>query len=266
MDIGSSFVSDFEPAILMEPTLRAFHDPAVHAQSAAVGRAALGQDRLRPSAAKFTPVRLGIVSPIPLGPLEALPGTADFAGHRRHRVHQRQQLRYVVAVGRGQRDDHRNAVAIGEKVMFAPHFPSIRRIRARLRPPKTARTDVLSTTARDQSILSASRSLFSNRLCRRCQTPRRCQSRSRRQQVMPEPQPISNGRYSQGMPVFSTNKMPSRACRWLTGLRPGYRNRLRLGGGKIGSIKFHRSSSSNCLAIFGPPCPMAKLTSIRSFC
>jgi hypothetical protein len=51
---------------------------------------------------------------------------------------------------------------------------------------------------------------------------------SRRQQLMPEPQPISSGRYSQGMPVFSTNRMPLRACRWLIGLRPGYRRRLGL--------------------------------------
>jgi hypothetical protein len=39
-----------------------------------------------------------------------------------------------------------------------------------------------------------------------------------------------------------------------------------LGGGRMGSIKFHRSSSSNCLAINGPPCPTAKLTPARSFC
>jgi hypothetical protein len=39
-----------------------------------------------------------------------------------------------------------------------------------------------------------------------------------------------------------------------------------LGLGKIGSINSHRSSSSNCLAMFGPPCPQAKLTSVSSFC
>jgi hypothetical protein len=39
-----------------------------------------------------------------------------------------------------------------------------------------------------------------------------------------------------------------------------------LGLGKIGSINFHRSSSNNCLAIIGPPCPTAKLTTSGSFC
>jgi hypothetical protein len=37
--------------------------------------------------------------------------------------------------------------------------------------------------------------------CRRCQTPGPFQSRSRRQQVMPEPKPNSCGRNSQRIPV-----------------------------------------------------------------
>ena len=40
------------------------------------------------------------------------------------------------------------------------------------------------------------------RWCRRSQTPASCQSRSRRQQVMPVPQPISWGSISQGMPTL----------------------------------------------------------------
>jgi hypothetical protein len=51
-------------------------------------------------------------------------------------------------------------------------------------------------------------------------TPVACQSRSRRQQVMPDPQPISCGRYSQGMPVRSTKRIPVKAWRSGTGV-PG---------------------------------------------
>jgi hypothetical protein len=266
VDVGSSLVSNFESAVLVQPAFGPFHDPTVNAQSTAMRSPAFGQHRLCSSSAQFPAMGLGIVSTITLSPLESVPGPANLSGHRRHRIHQRQQLRHVVAISRRQRDGHRDAVAIGENVMFAPIFPSIRRIRAGLRPPKTARTDVLSTTARDQSILSASRSWFSSRRCKRCQTPRCCQSRSRRQQVIPEPQPISSGRYSQGIPVFSTNRMPLRVCRWLIGLRPGYRRRLGLGLGKIGSMSSHRLSSSNCLAMIGPPCPTANLPSSGSFC
>src|SRR3954453_20668965 len=52
--------------------------------------------------------------------------------------------------------------------------------------------------------------------------PASCQSLNRRQQVMPEPQPISWGSISQGMPLFSTNRMPVRAARSSTGGRPPF--------------------------------------------
>jgi len=45
-----------------------------------------------------------------------------------------------------------------------------------------------------------------------CQIPHSCQSRSRRQQVMPEPHPISCGSISQGIPLRRTNTMPVRHC------------------------------------------------------
>src|ERR1700720_1475455 len=41
-----------------------------------------------------------------------------------------------------------------------------------------------------------------------CQIPRYCQSRSRRQQLIPEPQPISCGSISQGIPLRRTNTIP----------------------------------------------------------
>ena len=45
---------------------------------------------------------------------------------------------------------------------LAAPFGSIGRIRPRLRPPKTARTEQLSTTAWDQSIWPLRESQFSN--------------------------------------------------------------------------------------------------------
>ena len=100
MDVGPSFVANFESAVLMEPAFSAFHNPAINAQSASVGRAAFGQHRACSSSAKFPAVRLGIISAIALSPLEATAGSADFSRHRRHGVHHRQQLRHIVTVGR----------------------------------------------------------------------------------------------------------------------------------------------------------------------
>src|SRR4051812_6039981 len=75
---------------------------------------------------------------------------------------------------------------------------------------------------------------------------------------MPLPQPISQGRSSQLMPVLSTNRMPVKAWRSPTRLRPGRSGRLGVGGGgSRGSIRSQRASGSRGLAIvnargFGP--------------
>ncbi len=70
---------------------------------------------------------------------------------------------------------------------------------------------------------------------------------------MPDPQPISWGSISQGMPLFKTNRIPVRTARSsMRGLPP-----LGLGGssGKSGSITSHSSSVTSGLAIFSsyPP-------------
>jgi len=65
------------------------------------------------------------------------------------------------------------------------------------------------------------RSSASSASCSCCQTPASCQSRSRRQQVIPDPKPSSCGRNSQGIPVYSTNKMPARTLRRASRLQPG---------------------------------------------
>ncbi len=54
------------------------------------------------------------------------------------------------------------------------------------------------------------------------QTPATCQSRSRRQQVMPLPQPIFCGKSSHGMPLFNTNRMPANVARSGTRGRPPF--------------------------------------------
>jgi hypothetical protein len=115
------------------------------------------------------------------------------------------------------------------------------------RPPN-ARTCELSIAARDQSMRSASLSLANSSSWSRCQTPASCHSRRRRQQVIPEPQPISCGRYSHGIPVCNTNKIPVNTFRSSIRLRPG--NRCRRGTfGISGSINSHNGSDTNGLAI-----------------
>ena len=81
----------------------------------------------------------------------------------------------------------------------------------------------------------------------RSHTPPRCQSRTRRQHVIPDPQPSSCGSICQGMPLRRTNKMPMRHARSETRGRPPFGRRG--GVGKNGSTRSHNGSGSSAAAI-----------------
>ena len=270
MDVVAPIIADAKAAILVEPTEGPLHHPAVNAQSAAVFGAAFRQHRPDVALTELQPMPVRIVRAIALYLVRPTPGMTDLARHGRNGVHQRQQLRHIMPIGPRQDERERNALGVGKQVVFATQFPSIRGIRPRFRPPKTARTLALSATALDQSILSASCSRFSRTRRILSHAPAFCQSRNRRQQVIPDPQPISWGRYCHGMPVLSTNRLPVKAARGDTGRRPGKRNRRGFGGGRSGSIRFHRASSNSGLATGGPPCPSTASAKQRqldqSFC
>jgi hypothetical protein len=68
---------------------------------------------------------------------------------------------------------------------------------------------------------------------------------SRRQHVIPEPQPISGGNMPHGMPERSTNRIPVSAARSETLGRPN----VDVGFGSIGSIRAHNLSSISGFAI-----------------
>jgi hypothetical protein len=113
--------------------------------------------------------------------------------------------------------------------------------------PFFAGTLAASTAARSQSMPSAAPSRSSMVWWMACHTPACCHSCSLRQQVMPQHPPTSCGKYSQGIPVWRTNRMPRNASRGGTGGRPPFgRGRA---GGISGSINAHKSSGRSCRAI-----------------
>jgi hypothetical protein len=89
-------------------------------------------------------------------------------------------------------------------------------------PPHTARTEQLSITARDQSMSPTRASQFRSAKCMRSQMPSRCQSRNRRQHVMPDPQLISDGNICHRIPLRRMNKIPVRHARSETRGRPPF--------------------------------------------
>jgi hypothetical protein len=134
---------------------------------------------------------------------------------------------------------------------FAAQLGSIGRIGTGLRPPKTARTEQLSTAAHDQSIWPLRPSQSSSTKWIRSQMPACCQSRRRLQQVIPEPHANSRGNISQGMPLRSTNRIPAKQARLHKRGRPPLA--LHLGDGRRGSTRFHNASGSRTAGISNPP-------------
>ena len=155
MNVGPAFPTDAQAAKLVQPAQAPLHHPPSLAESAAMFGTATRQQRGDPTAAQFASVGLGIVRPVALHLVRPVPGASWLPGDRRDLIHQRHQLGHVVTVGRGERDRQRQALGVGEKVVFRATPSAVRGIGARVGPPFSARSEALSTTARLQSIRSA---------------------------------------------------------------------------------------------------------------
>ncbi len=173
---------------------------------------------------------------------------APTATHGLHAVEQVLESLGVVLVGGTELNGEGEAPRVYQHMVLRARFAAIRRIGPGLVAPFFAGTLEASSAARDQSMAEAA--LSSSRRIRWSlrQTPASFQSRSRRQQVMPLPQPISCGSISQGMPLLRTKRIPVSAARSGTGGRPplGLRRRF----GSSGAIRAHNLSPTNAAATF----------------
>jgi hypothetical protein len=155
----------------------------------------------------------------------------------------------LMDVRRRREDRERMTLPIHQNGIFRAWLAPIRGVLAGLGAPFLAGSVAASALARLQSIWPAMPSLSSMRRWSCCQTPARCHSRRRRQQVIPEPPPISWGSISQGIPEYRTNRRPVSAA------RSGRRGRPPLGlggsGGSNGSISAQSASGNSSLAILG---------------
>jgi hypothetical protein len=219
-------------------------------QTTAMVGISLCYERSDPSLSKwFTDLGFSVVSSVAKGFVWPLSASTARTLNRWNRIDQRDGLFRVMDVRSGVDDGQREALAIAHNMPFRAIFAAIRGIGAGLCPPKTARTEQLSKTTFSQSIVSANPNSSSKSRQMVFHTPAWCQSRNRRQHVMPQPHPNSWGKYSQGQPVRATNRMPVSAARSGMGGRPP----LGFGfcGGSNGSMRDHNSSVSSGLAILG---------------
>src|SRR5688572_17114247 len=250
MDVVPPLVADREPTVFGKPGQCALHHPPVSSQLLAALYALPGYAALDAALPQSPFALLVVVGFVGVQLLRALPRPATRALYGLYGVHELLEDHRVVNVGPARHQRQRDAPSVRNKVALRARFSLIRWILAGFLAPLFAGMEAESKAARSQSIRSASPRRSKRTLCSLSHTPASCHSRKRRQQVTPEPQPISCGSISQGMPLFKTKMMPASAERLSTrGLPP-----FGLGGssGNNGSIVFHSSSDTSSLAMSFP--------------
>lgn len=262
MNVGPTFEANAKTTEVVKPRVSTFDHPAEFAQTTAVLCPAPGDHRLDAAFAKFPAMWFGVVAAIGVNDFGLLKRPATYTANRRNGIDERQQLGDIVAVRAGQDGTDGDAIGIDEDVVFGTGSRAIRGVRASFSPAPTARTDDESTAAREKSSWPASRNFASSSSCSRSQTPAFRQSRKRRQQVGPEPNPNFVDRSHQRIPVLNTNRMPFSAARSETGRRPGYFSRRGFGGGSKGSINAH--SSSSMIGVLIPLVPVVQMAKVNS--
>ena len=239
MNIEATFEANAQLAESGKPSMRAFHNPAMLAK-AIVLLDATACDSWNDAPLAQMPTTPREV--IPLVSVEFVGPASRSAGQTTHCWYCIDQIfedHRVMPVGTGHDQRQRKTAPVYDKMAFGPELAAIRGVRAGLLAPRGLATAAPSMLARLQSIWSCSRKRVSRARCRRSQMPKACQSRRRRQQVMPLPKPSSCGKSSHAIPVCNTNKMPFSAARSSTLGRPPFGEGSTVGSS--GCNAFHNS-------------------------
>lgn len=240
MDVLTSLVADGEAAELVEPGEGSFNHPAMLTEPGVRLDAFASDPDLDPAATEGLTAAGNVVGLVGVQLGGPLPWPTARALDWRDGIDQLLEDDTVVAVRPGDEGREWRAASVRNNVALRARFAAIRGIRAGGLAPLFAGRLALSRQARAQSIWLACPNWSSRARCSRSQTPATCQSRRRRQQVMPAPQPSSGGSISHGMPLLSTKMMPVRHARSAIRGRPPFG--LAGSFGSNGSMIVHSSS------------------------
>src|SRR5579872_4020531 len=252
MDVGATLVANDQSAEAMHPGEGSFDDPTVAPEVFRRFDAATSDAWNDAPCTTGCPGLARVVRLVGMQFVGSEARTTNGLLDGRDAVQQRLQQCGVGHVGRAYLDGEWDALAIDEKVVFRPGPAAIRGVRTDfIGAPFFAATFEPSIAARDQSMAPSAPSSSSTNRCSSGQTPASVQSRILRQQVTPEPQPISKGNMRHWMPVRRTNRIPVRAARSGTRGRPpsGFGG----SGGSNGSTRSHSASDTRGFAMGPPP-------------
>lgn len=100
--------------------------PSVNTQPAAMSGVSTGNLRGDGAGAECHAMRLRVACPVGHYRFGFAQRRAGLASDRRYGVHQRQELRYVMAIGAGELDCQRHSMGIDRQMVFQAVFPAIR--------------------------------------------------------------------------------------------------------------------------------------------
>jgi len=247
MNISSPFVANLQATITIQPGQSPLHYPAMSTQPFTTLNSLSGDPWLDPAFSQNLAVMPTVVRFVGMQFLRAFPRSAPPVSDCRNGIHHHFQGRRFMHIGCRVPDHERDPLPFDHNMALRARFSTIRRVGASRFAPPGAGTLPASRETRVQSSCSASASRSNSKRCSCSHTPAACQSRSRRQQVIPLPHPISRGNISHGMPVLSTNRIPLKTARSETRGRPPFG--FLTATGSRGSIICQSSSLTSCFAM-----------------
>src|SRR5215210_374083 len=249
VDVVAALVANREPAVLGKPGQCALHHPPVPTQFLAALYALSCYTALYPAPSQSSFALLVVVGFIGVQLLGTFPRPAPTRTlDRLYGVDELCEDHRVVDVCCARHYRERDTPSVLNKVALGALLSFICRILAGFWSPLLAGMEAESSEARSQSMWSVSPKRSRRTRCSLSHTPASCHSLRRRQQLIPDPQPISWGSISQGIPLFRTKTMPVRAARLsMRGLPPwGFGG----SGGRSASMVSHSSSVTSFLVMF----------------
>ena len=152
MNVGSFLITDAQSPKLIEPSERPLHDPAPSAQTAAMFGVAFRKKRDDVADKKTLADCFGVIAAVAQYAIRTMARSSPLSLQSWDGINQCEGLQRVVTIGTGELNGQRDSPSVANQMTLAAELRSVSRIRSCLSPPKTARTELPSTTARDQSI------------------------------------------------------------------------------------------------------------------